>query len=90
MSLKKTPKNSGDRETVTVNELRKRLKSAGFKLKTESLSFGTSGSILDGEGRRMPSIFTSETMPKWQPALDIIKNIKVITDSTDKVYGPWS
>jgi hypothetical protein len=44
MSLKKAPKKpvSGDRETVTVAELRKRLKSAGFKLKTESLSFGIS------------------------------------------------
>jgi hypothetical protein len=75
-------------ETVTVNELRKRFQALGYSLKTKSMSHGIHGFIVK-DGQNMPSLFTTESIVKWQPAIDAIQNILVMANTTI-VYGPWS
>jgi len=54
----------------TIQDIRKAVKPLGFKLKTRSLSWGLHATWADGEGNTCPSIFSPETLAKWQPLLD--------------------
>ena len=42
---------------MKLSELRKELKAIGFKVKTESLSFGKYATFTNMDGHTMPSIF---------------------------------
>jgi len=78
--------------TITVGDLRKKLKKLGFTVKTKTLSIGIVGSVHHiGSGLQLPSIFFSEDdRQMWIHAIECITKIRVVTDSTDKVSGPWS
>lgn len=77
--------------TITLTELRKQLKKVGAKVKTKSLSFGISGSIYNSKGEQLPSMFMGqEHLNQWKPVLEIIKDIVVVNEYTDKISGPWS
>ena len=77
--------------TLTVNELRKKLKSIGFNLKIETFSFGKHGSVIRNDTKEtMPTMFTEESKKEWQPAIDMIQSITVIDSHGDRVCGSWS
>ena len=78
--------------TLTVKELRKKLKPLGFNVKTKSLSFGQAGIVVRiSDGAELPSMFMNqEHLQQWKPAIDAITNINVVDDYTDRVSGPWS
>lgn len=78
-------------KTVNIKDLRKVLRSIGFKIKTQSLSFGTSAEIIRiSDNEKLPNVFIGEEHRKqWQPVIDCITGITVVND-TDKISGPWS
>ena len=78
--------------TITLSELRKRLRQVGAKVKTESLSFVVAGSIYNSEGEELPSIFMGKHhLNKWIPVLEIINDVDVVVNNhSEKISGPWS
>lgn len=59
----------------TLNDLRKALKPLGYKIKTQSLSFGRYATLIHIEtGDELTyNVFTPETLERWQPAFDFFK-----------------
>ena len=77
--------------TITLSELRKQLKQVGAKVKTQTLSFGVSATVYNSEGKQLPSMFMGEDhLNQWKPVLEIIKDIVVVNDYSDKISGPWN
>lgn len=78
--------------TLTIKELRNKLKPLGFNVKTKSLSFGMVGSVVRiSDGAVLPEMFMNqEHLQQWKPAIDAITNILVVNDYTDRVSGPWT
>lgn len=82
--------------TITVKYLRKKLKPLGFTIKTKSLSIGVYGSIHRiSDGKKLPEMFFNDEegikeLQSWKPVVDVIQGMRVVTDSTDRVFGVWS
>lgn len=78
--------------TISISDLRKQLKSAGFNVKVESLSFGKSGTVFRlSDKEQMPSIFFSEeNRQTWISAIDIISDIRVVDKHDQSISGSWS
>ena len=77
--------------TITLADLRRKLRQVGAKVKTQALSFGVSATIYNSEGEKLPSMFMDENhLNKWRPVLEIITGIIVMNDYSDKITGPWS
>jgi len=56
---------------MKLTELRKELKAIGYKVKTETLSFGKCATFTDSNGLSMPSIyFCEEHRLKWLPLIE--------------------
>ena len=73
---------------MDINEARKQLKELGFRLKTESLSWGIHATVLDLDGVRMPSIFSPESLRKWKVAIDWrLELTEDVTRNGEKIYG---
>lgn len=57
----------------TLASIRKDLRKIGYKVKTESLSWGRHATFTDAEGYSYPSLFFSdEDRKKWQPLRDYL------------------
>jgi len=53
---------------MKIYQLRKELRAIGFKVKTESLSWGKHATFTDMEGNDYPSLFFSDAeRNKWNP-----------------------
>jgi hypothetical protein len=59
-----------------LKDLRRELKAVNCKVRTNRNSLGRFGRVVDGLGRVLPSIFTSESHQEWQPIIDIVKSHK--------------
>ena len=60
---------------MKLSELRKELKAIGFKVKTESLSFGKYAIFTNMNGDKMPSIyFGEEHRQQWLPLIEYRTN----------------
>jgi len=60
---------------MKLTELRKELKAIGFKVKTESLSFGKYATFTDMNGKSLPSIFFGEEHRQvWLPLIEYRTN----------------
>lgn len=55
----------------TIAELRKALKTAGYKLQIKTYSDFKAGIIKDNNGATMPSIYTQENYKHWEAARQI-------------------
>lgn len=71
----------------TLTQARKELKKIGFKIKTETLSWGKHASYEDNLGERMPSIFDKQSLSYWQPLIDWRNNSKDELKSIAKAEG---
>ena len=76
---------------MKLSELRKELKVIGYKVKTESLSWGRHATFTNDMGKALPSIFTGEaTRNLWLPLinyrLDNEKRLAVLFEN-EKIYG---
>ena len=58
---------------MELKELRKQLRKIGYRVKTQSLSFGRCATYTDNTGRELPSIFSPETLSDWKPLLDFLR-----------------
>jgi hypothetical protein len=78
-------------QTINIKDLRKQLKPLGYKVATKSLYIGIQATIIRiSDSQVLPSIFCGkEDLESWKPVLDVIKDIKVVNDYSDKIYGPW-
>ena len=54
----------------TLNDIRKALKTLGFKVRTVTFSWGRQAIYCDADGVEMPSIFTNNSLAKWKPLID--------------------
>lgn len=77
--------------TLSIKELRAKLKPLGFTVKTQMLSFGRAGKIVRiKDNKEMPSMFTGEAdLAQWKPAIDAITGIELV-EGGYRVSGPWS
>ena len=73
---------------MELSKFRKELKSLGFKVKVNSMSWGYHATITDMEGNKMPTIFTKTTLEYWKPVISFLKDLKEdVNKNGDKVYG---
>lgn len=61
----------------TLQQLRKELKTLGFKVKIKTYSFGKSLIFTDNDGNESPTIFTKETLEKWSKLVEYKEKNKV-------------
>lgn len=59
----------------TLSDLRKAIKPLGYKIKTQSLSFGRYATLVHVETNDALTynVFNAETLARWQPAFDFFK-----------------
>ncbi len=77
--------------TLTLKELKAKLKPLGFTVKTCTYSHGRSGWIVRvADAAVMPSMFTVKELALWQPAIDTITNIRLVGTHGEPISGPWS
>ena len=73
---------------MELKEARKLFKSAGFKLKVQTLSFGRHVDVYNAEGKVMPSIFCgADEVQKWKVAIDLKSSVSQLVDNGEKIYG---
>jgi hypothetical protein len=79
-------------ETLTLKELKAKLKPLGFTVKTSAYSHGRSGWIVRvADAAVMPSIFVGKgQLAQWQPAIDATTNITLVGTHGEPISGPWS
>ena len=75
----------------TLTELRRELKPLGFKVRTETLSWGRHATYTDMEGEEWPSLyFNDEQKAKWKPLRDFLDaNSTMLADikHNENLYG---
>lgn len=71
----------------TLSDVRKQLKRIGFKVKTETLSWGRHATYENELGEKMPSIFSKETLAHWQPLIDFRKANQETLKAIGKAEG---
>ena len=78
--------------TITLKELKAKLKPLGFTVKTCAYSHGRSGWIVRvADAAVMPSLFAGmDHWKEWQPAIDAITNITLVGAQGEPISGPWS
>jgi hypothetical protein len=78
--------------TITLKELKAKLKPLGFTVKTCAYSYGRSGWIVRvADAAVMPSIFAGKgQLAQWQPAIDATTNITLVGTHGEPISGPWS
>lgn len=77
---------------MKLSELRKELKAIGYKVKTETLSYGKHATFTDITGRAMPSIFAGVPhLDQWRVLIDYLKanNERLIdlSQGSEGMYG---
>ena len=73
---------------MELKEARKQLRELGFKIKTERLTWGRHATIVDSDGRALPSLLTREDRAKWQPAIDWRNGLDAaVTSDGERIYG---
>jgi hypothetical protein len=75
-----------------LKELRKELKPLGFKIKTESLSWGRHATYVHVEsGEELTfNVATQEQVERWKPLHDHLATIPedaILVDKGEKIYG---
>jgi hypothetical protein len=72
-------------EIKTIAQLRKLIKSIGYNVKTETVSFGKYATFFKGKDE-CPSIFSSKAhLAEWKPLFDLLGEYAL--DLDEKVYG---
>lgn len=74
---------------MEVDELKKILKPLGFTIQIRNYSHGRHGFIKHISTKKVMSgnVFSPEALKIWQPAIDIVKGVNMVTQDSDKVYG---
>lgn len=73
----------------TINDIRKAIKPIGFKVKTQSLSWGRHATYIHiDSGQELSfNVFTPDTLARWKPLIDWIKTnnnaLEQIRESSD-------
>ena len=73
----------------TINELRKEIKTMGFKVSVKTLSWGPHATFKDKTGHELPDIFLGEQdLNKWKPLIQYLNTLTEVTNTNgEKVYG---
>ena len=74
---------------MQLKELRNKLKQHGFKVKTETLSWGRHATVIRIHDKaEMPSIFFDEAhRQEWIAAINILSQVEDLQDKDEKIYG---
>jgi hypothetical protein len=77
--------------TITLKELKAKLKPLGFTVRTCKYAFSHAGWIVRLSDKvPMPSLFAGEEeRAKWGPAIEAITDI-VVFNGSERVSGPWA
>tara|TARA_R110002020_G_scaffold21429_7_gene72816 strand:+ start:847 stop:1077 length:231 start_codon:yes stop_codon:yes gene_type:complete len=73
---------------MDIKQFRQQLKKVGGKVSIQSLSFGSSATIKNLQGDKMPMMFfNDEDLARWLPIINCIEDCKPVTYYGDKIYG---
>ena len=74
---------------MQLKQLRKEIKPLGFKVLTESLSWGRLATFVHIEsGEKLTfNVATQQQIDRWKPLHDYLKNVKEVRDGNEKIYG---
>lgn len=72
---------------MEIQELRKKLKPLGFKLRMETFSFGKHATLLKEDRALTYNAMTWETLDFWKPGIEVCRASSPVTCGSEKVYG---
>lgn len=77
---------------MKLSELRKELKAIGYKVKTETLSYGKHATFTDMAGTALPTMFCGEAhLKQWIVLIDYLKANKErlidLSQGSERMYG---